>query len=103
MTSTAAGLSSNSLWPRSYGLAKRLRFDVECVPQSILIGQHGVAVMTASCDQCAARFAIVHPVGEQNPGLAQKQAAWLRERFTWDHIQQRKHAGSVPLPGPAGL
>jgi len=57
---------------------------------------------TVVCDTCGQRFAIhnggVHNGGVHDAGLAEKQVAWLQDRLVWDHIQERKHHGSVDLP-----
>jgi hypothetical protein len=52
---------------------------------------------TIVCSQCGQRFAI-HSDGVRNAELAEKQVAWLLDLLVWDHIQERKHHGSVPLP-----
>jgi len=52
---------------------------------------------TVVCNQCGQRFAI-HNDGVRDAQLAEKQAAWLQDQLVWDHIQERKHHGSVELP-----
>jgi hypothetical protein len=52
---------------------------------------------TVVCDKCGQRFAI-HDDGVHDALLAEKQAAWLQDQLVWDHIQERKHHGSVALP-----
>jgi hypothetical protein len=49
------------------------------------------------CSQCGQRFTIDND-GIRDVQLAQKQAAWLQDKLVWDHIQERKHHGSVELP-----
>jgi hypothetical protein len=79
--------------PRSYGMAKRLRHQSDILDNFV--------VMTIIvCDKCGARFAIGHRPALQDAGLAERQAAWLVDQFVWDHIQENKHPGSKPLPGP---
>ena len=52
---------------------------------------------TVVCSKCGQRFAI-HNEGPPDAQLAEKQVAWLQEKLVWDHIQERKHHGSVELP-----
>jgi hypothetical protein len=78
--------------PISYGFAKRLRGNNASL-------SHVVVMATVICEKCGARFVITHQVASQDAGLAAKQAVWLEDRFVWDHIQEYKHAGSIPLPG----
>lgn len=54
-------------------------------------------MQTVVCSKCGQRFAI-HNDGLHDPQLAEKQAAWLQDQLVWDHIQERKHHGSVELP-----
>ncbi len=55
-------------------------------------------VKTVTCDQCGERFQITHPTASQDEQLAERQAAWLADRFVWDHIQETKHRASIDLP-----
>jgi hypothetical protein len=77
---------------RSYGIAKRLRHNSESLTNLVVMS-------ITVCEQCGARFAIGHRPALQDPGLAARQAVWLRDQFVWDHIQENKHPGSKPLPG----
>ena len=52
---------------------------------------------TVVCDKCGQRFAFQNE-GVRDAQLAEKQAAWLQDQLVWDHIQERKHHGSVELP-----
>jgi hypothetical protein len=52
---------------------------------------------TVVCIQCGQRFAI-HGDGVRDAQLAERQVAWLQDQLVWDHIQERKHHGSVELP-----
>ena len=79
--------------PMSYGTAKRLRHNVQTFSTAGLM-------TTVVCDECGARFAITHIPPFQDVALAEKQAAWLKDKFVWDHIQENKHSGSIPLPSP---
>ena len=83
----------------SYGSAKRLRQSVESVINTITIFPNTVVMMTVGCDDCGERFAVGHPKAFQDPGLAEMQAIWLKDQFIWDHIQEKRHASSIPLPG----
>lgn len=83
----------------SYGTAKRLRHNVETVPDAVVIVPNSVVMTTVLCDECGARFAVAHRSAFQDSRLAERQAMWLRDRFVWDHIQETKHAGSIRLPG----
>ncbi len=51
---------------------------------------------TVVCSKCEQRFAI-HNEGVPDAQLAEKQMAWLEDRLVWDHIQERKHHGSVEI------
>ncbi len=62
-----------------------------------------VVMSTVVCEQCGARFTISHRLFSEDANLAQRQAAWLADRFVWDHIQENKHPGSIHLPGGADL
>jgi hypothetical protein len=52
---------------------------------------------TVVCTQCGQRFAI-HNDGVRDAQLAERQTAWLLDQLVWDHIQERKHHGSIELP-----
>lgn len=52
---------------------------------------------TVVCSDCGQRFAI-HNVAGHDAQLAEKQVAWLEDQLVWDHIQERKHHGSLELP-----
>lgn len=59
---------------------------------------HIVAMTTVRCETCGFQYVIEYPAGAGDAELAQRQAHWLAERFVWDHIQENKHTGSIPLP-----
>jgi len=52
---------------------------------------------TVVCSQCGQRFAIQND-GVHDAQRAERQVAWLQDQFVWDHIQERKHHGSIELP-----
>jgi hypothetical protein len=52
---------------------------------------------TVVCSQCGQRFAIQND-GVRDAQLAERQTAWLLDQLVWDHIQERKHHGSIELP-----
>jgi len=39
-----------------------------------------------------------HDPALQNADLARKQASWVTDQLVWDHIQERKHHGTIELP-----
>jgi hypothetical protein len=53
---------------------------------------------TVTCETCKEVFAIEHRTGAEDPALAERQSTWLAERFVWEHIQEKSHSGSIPLP-----
>ena len=71
------------------GTAKRLRKFAQAASDGDM--------ETVVCGECGERFAI-HNDGVHDVQLAEKQVAWLQDQFVWDHIQERKHHGSVELP-----
>ena len=76
---------------RTFGNARRIR-------QSHVAGAQVVTMATLACETCKEVFAIEHRAGAQDPALAARQSAWLAERFVWEHIQEKGHNGSIPLP-----
>ncbi len=80
----------------SGGTARRIRGKREASVRT-------VEIATVACGNCADRFAISHDVENADVNLAGLQAAWLQEKLTWDHIQERKHQGSVILPAAGEL
>jgi hypothetical protein len=71
------------------GIAKRLRNVAQAASNRDM--------ETVVCSKCGQRFAI-HNEGAHDAQLAEKQVAWLEDQLVWDHIQERKHQGSVELP-----
>lgn len=53
---------------------------------------------TVVCSKCGQRFAIHCDSAAHDAGLAVKQAAWVQDQLVWDHIQERRHNGSMDLP-----
>jgi hypothetical protein len=83
-----------------YGTAKRLRHNVETLPRSIVTFADMVVMLVVVCGDCGQRYALTHRRHSQDATLAERQAAWLRDRFVWDHIQEHRHAGCIRLLGP---
>ena len=73
------------------GVARRLRGLAEHPSKAILME-------TVVCSKCGQRFAIRHDLGSEDVELAKKQASWVTEQLVWDHIQERKHHGTIELP-----
>lgn len=57
-----------------------------------------IEMQTVVCDKCGQRFAISHAPAGENTELLRKQASWVEDQLVWDHIQERKHPGSIKLP-----
>jgi hypothetical protein len=55
------------------------------------------------CVECGERFAISHNPASQDEALAERQAAWLRDHFVWDHIQESRHHALITLPASAEM
>lgn len=53
---------------------------------------------TVVCNDCGQRFAIRRESTDRDEKLIEKQSAWVQERLVWDHIQERRHAGTMELP-----
>ncbi|MGC2695174.1 MAG: hypothetical protein WA738_05225 [Candidatus Angelobacter sp.] len=53
---------------------------------------------TVVCSKCGQRFSIRGDSAFPSAALADKQAAWVADRLVWDHIQERKHNGTMELP-----
>jgi hypothetical protein len=76
---------------QNFGHAKRMRNSHTSLANI-------VTMTTIHCETCGCHYAIEHPSGTQDEGLAKRQALWLADRFVWDHIQENRHPGSIPLP-----
>lgn len=72
-------------------VARRLRGTTEAVPSPL-------PAETIICPKCGQRFVIRNEQEAQGPELARKQATWVAEQLVWDHIQERKHQGTMELP-----
>ncbi|MBZ5521246.1 MAG: hypothetical protein LAP21_03210 [Acidobacteriia bacterium] len=53
---------------------------------------------TVVCDKCGQRFAIHYDAASRTVELARKQVSWVADQLVWDHIQERKHHGTIDLP-----
>jgi hypothetical protein len=53
---------------------------------------------TVVCGKCGQRFVIQSNRAIGDASLAEKQAAWVADQLVWDHIQERKHHGTIELP-----
>ena len=73
------------------GVVRRLRRSVEHSP-------HANSIETVVCGKCGQRFAIHFDMALGNAELAKKQATWVANELVWDHIQERKHHGTMDLP-----
>jgi hypothetical protein len=82
-----------------YGTARRVRLGNTSVPDTVMFVSDTVVMTTVICDECGHSFAVVHRPAFQDAGLAEQQAIWLKDQFVWDHIQEKKHAGRIRLPG----
>jgi len=51
------------------------------------------------CPQCGERFSIADSEPCADRAFVERRAReWLLDQFVWDHIQESKHRGSIPLP-----
>ena len=73
------------------GVARRLGRLAEHPSNAILME-------TVVCSTCGQQFVIRHDLGFQDVELAKKQASWVTDQLVWDHIQERKHHGTIELP-----
>lgn len=80
-----------TLADKSYGNAKRVR-HADLAPSEV------TRMTSVTCDKCGYEYSIQHRIGQENVGLASRQAVWLADHFVWDHIQENKHQGSIRLP-----
>ena len=76
---------------KTNGSAKRLRTTAGSSWDISTVG-------TVVCAKCGQRFVIRNEQAVPSAELAEKQAAWVAEQLVWDHIQERKHHGSMALP-----
>ncbi|HEX3584837.1 MAG TPA: hypothetical protein VH024_02525 [Candidatus Angelobacter sp.] len=68
-----------------------MRGTAEAVP-------NGHSTETVVCGKCGQRFAIRRDVTSLDVELAKKQISFVAEQLVWDHIQERKHHGTIELP-----
>jgi|SRR5690349_126980 len=78
------------------GCAKRITRSDEVAPDM-------VTMQIVVCDECGVRFGIGHRFDAQDEVLATRQAGWLVQQFTWDHIRETKHHQSIPLPAACDI
>jgi hypothetical protein len=57
-----------------------------------------IVMETVVCNKCGQRFAFLRDPVDHSTDLTRKQASWVEEQLVWDHIQERKHRGSIKLP-----
>lgn len=72
-------------------IARRMRGTAEAV-------SNGHSMETVVCGNCGQRFAIRRDVASLDLELAKKQVSFVTEQLVWDHIQERKHQGTIELP-----
>jgi transcription elongation factor Elf1 len=72
-------------------VARRLRGNTETISNTATMD-------TVVCANCGQRFAIRNDSALQDAELYRKQASWVAEQLVWDHIQERKHHGTIELP-----
>jgi transcription elongation factor Elf1 len=53
---------------------------------------------TVVCGKCGQRYAIRIEAPLQDAELSRKQASFVADKLVWDHIQERKHQGTIELP-----
>jgi len=68
-----------------------MRGTAEVVPNETLME-------TVVCGKCGQRYAIRTEPSSQNAELSRKQVSFLADKLVWDHIQERKHQGTIELP-----
>jgi len=73
------------------GVVRRLRGTAEPASSALLME-------TVVCGKCGQRFAIRNDPAGHTVELARKQASWVADQLVWDHIQERKHHGTMDLP-----
>ena len=72
-------------------IARRMRGTANAAPNAD-------SMETVVCGKCGQRFAIRHHATSLDAELAKKQVSFVTEQLVWDHIQERKHAGTIELP-----
>ena len=72
-------------------VARRLRKSVDS-------GVSANPMETVVCGKCGQRFAIHNDSNVPAAELTKKHVAWVQDQLVWDHIQERRHHGSMELP-----
>jgi len=72
-------------------IAKRMRGMAETF-------SNGHSMETVVCGKCGQRFVLRRDVASLDVELAKKQISFVTEQLVWDHIQERKHHGTIELP-----
>jgi hypothetical protein len=68
-----------------------MRGSAEVVPNHI-------PMKTVVCGKCGQRYAIHAESSSLDAELSRKQASFVADKLVWDHIQERKHQGTIELP-----
>jgi hypothetical protein len=68
-----------------------MRGSAEVVPNE-------TPVETVVCGKCGQRYAIHTEPSSLDAELSRKQASFVADKLVWDHIQERKHQGTIELP-----
>ena len=76
---------------KASSVARRMRGTAEAVSTT-------TSMETVVCGKCGQRFAIRYDVAALDVELAKKQMSFVAEQLVWDHIQERKHQGTIELP-----
>ena len=72
-------------------VARRVRGAAEVL-------SNGHSMETVVCGKCGQRFALRRDVASLDVELAKRQVSFVTEQLVWDHIQERKHQGTIELP-----
>lgn len=72
--------------------------DVATRMRGAMSQSDGLAMETIVCDKCGQRFALYRDPGNQDTSLIRRQVNLVEDRLVWDHIQERKHPGTIKLP-----
>jgi transcription elongation factor Elf1 len=59
---------------------------------------NATSMETVVCGSCGQRFAIRQDITSLDVELTKKQVSFVAEQLVWDHIQERKHQGTIELP-----
>lgn len=72
-------------------IARRMRGTAEAFSD-------GYSAETVVCGKCGQRFVLRRDIASLDVDLAKKQVSFVTEQLVWDHIQERKHHGTIELP-----